>query len=179
MSVSTSQANEDCTWSTYLGELIRDKRISGVAFLPPGCELQSPAKLRPALFAQGALEGISPADWAQLGGVFDHIEEAEENRYVVADPGSDHIAGMAAEQCQAEPDGANVVAVLRLKGRSFHAVRRTPSAVYYTSHGRRFELLVNNLPMGMLLVTFGLPDMPQQMIPVVDSFCERIRVALG
>ena len=91
MSVSTSLTNEDSMWSTYLGEIISDERISGVAFLPPGCELQSPAKLRPALFAQGALEGISPADWAQLGGVFDHIEETEENRYVVADPGSDHI----------------------------------------------------------------------------------------
>ena len=99
MSATPSQTTHDSTWSTYLGELIRDERVSGVAFLPPGCELQSAATLRPALFARGALEGISPADWAQLGGIFDGVEDTdttEETHNVVAEPEHEHVPGLAA-----------------------------------------------------------------------------------
>ena len=126
-----------------------------------------------ALFASGALKGLGAADCAQFGGIFDDWDgedDASRSGFALRADSDDGCAPHAGERAHT---------LLRLKGRSFRAVWRTAVAAHYTSQGRRFELLVNNFPMGLLLVTFGLPDLPQQVIPLVSAFCERLRVQLA
>ena len=218
MLVWENMAGFEGRWENLLGELLRDRRFSGIGFLAPTSELQAAAAAAsataaaasatesPVLFASGCLAGLPPADCSVFGRIFeewgaaDAVSASGFGGAGVAAAAAAAAAATTAEtsaetsaagggEAAADATDGGVVGVVGgvggsdrggtltcvLKGRLFQAVRRTACTVVFTSPGRRFELVAANLPVGVLLAVFGLPDLPQQMVPVVDAFAARLR----
>ena len=47
--------------------------------------------------------------------------------------------------------------------------------MYAISRRRMSGLLVNNLPFGVLLTVFKRPVLMQQVVPVIEKLCDRLR----
>jgi len=60
-------------------------------------------------------------------------------------------------------------------GDKFITIRRTECALHAFTSGRRRGLCVHNLPMGLLLVVFPRSQLPQQVVPLVEKFCDGLR----
>jgi len=62
-----------------------------------------------------------------------------------------------------------------LMGHKLIVFQRSERSVYAMSSGRRLGLCLHALPLGLLLSTFTRSTLPQQVIPLLEKYCDELR----
>lgn len=92
------------------------------------------------------------------------------------DSGSPGTVSPAAQQFHRVFDSEQLAGAFVLLGQKVIVYKQTPCDMYAISRRKQLGLCLNNLPFGLLISVFKKPQLPQAVIPKLESACSLLRL---